>query len=197
MKKKTKQNFENNFEARKDTQKSHSRISKKKNWFFIWFVVLTMCPWQLSSMQSGAWSSFDHFLHHKILKIMKIRKMTKLEKLKNEIFGKPKNWKCVRKMFLTKFLAKINFWRRNLSFQSHSSPQNIKNFAVNNMATSRWSKIEKHTDHFYIFSVPRRTIRGHQWIDLDLSCSELFFWVPCDSYSVLNDLICFCHFSRF
>ena len=123
--------------------------------------------------------------------------MTKLEKLKNEILGQPKNWKYVKKMFLAKFWAKINFWRRNLSFQSHSSPQNIKNFAVNNMATSRWSKIEKHTDHFYIFSVPGRPIRGHQWIDLDLSYSELFFRVPCDSYSVPNDLIRFFNFGSF
>ena len=123
-------------------------------------------------------------------------KMSKCEKWKRKKW-KNKNWKYVKKMFLAKFWAKIIFWGRNLSFQSLPGHQNMKDFAVNNMATSRWSKIEKHIDFFYIFSVPRWTIRGHQWIDLDLSCSELFFRVPCDSYSVLNDLICFCHFSRF
>ena len=123
-------------------------------------------------------------------------KMSKCEKWKRKKW-KNKNWKYVKKMFLTKFWAKINFWRRNLSFQSLPGHQNIKNFAVNNMATSRWPKIEKHNDLFSHFSVPGRTIWGHQLIDLDLSCSELFFRVPCDSYSVPNDLIRFFNFDSF
>ena len=100
-------------------------------------------------------------------------------------------------MFLTKFWTKINFWRRNLSFQSLPKHQNIKIWAVTNMAMSQRSKNPKHIDHLSHFSVPGRPIRGHQWIDLDLSCLELFLWVPCDSYSAPNDFICFYNFYQF
>ena len=100
-------------------------------------------------------------------------------------------------MFLAKFWAISIFWGRNLSFQSLPGHQNIKIWAVNNMTMSQRPKNLNHGDLFSHFSVPGRTIWGHQSIDLDLSCSELFFRVPCDSYSVINDLICFCHFARF
>ena len=102
-----------------------------------------------------------------------------------------------KKMFLAKCWAKIIFWGRNLSFQSLPKHQNTKIWAVTNMAMSQRSKSGKHTDHLWHFSVPGRPIRGHQWIDLDLSCSEFFFWFPCDSYSVPNDLICVHQFLRF
>ena len=120
-----------------------------------------------------------------------------MRKSKNEILGQPKNWKYVKKMFLAKFWAKIIFWGRNLSFQSLPGHQNIQIWVVNNMTMSQRPKNLNHGDLFSHFSLPGRTVRGHQSIDLDLSCSELFFRVPCDSYSVLNDLICFCHFARF
>ena len=99
-------------------------------------------------------------------------------------------------MFLTKFWTKINFWRRNLSFQSVPGHQTIKMWAVNNMTMPRPKNLN-HGDLFSHFSVPGRTIWGHQSIDLDLSCSELFFRVPCDSYSVPNDLIGFFNFGSF
>ena len=125
------------------------------------------------------------------------QKNDKIGKTQNRNFGKTKNWKCVKKMFLTKFWTKNIFGRRNLSFQSLPGHQNIKIRAVNNVAMSQRPKKPKHGDLFSHFSVPGRTIRGHRWIDLDLSCSELFFRVPCDSYSVPNDLIRFFNFGRF
>ena len=53
-----------------------------------------------------------------------------------------------------------------------------------------WYKFRKHTGHFSQFSEPARTIWHDPSIELDLSCSYLFFWLHCGSYSVLND--CFC-----
>ena len=100
-------------------------------------------------------------------------------------------------LFFSKFSTKINFGRRNSRLDSLPGHQNIEIRAVNNMTMSQWSKIQKRGDLFAVFSVPGRAIWGYQWIDLDLSCSELFFRVACDSYSVLNELICFCHFARF
>ena len=99
--------------------------------------------------------------------------------------------RITEKMFLIKILTKINFWGRILLFQSHSSPQNIKILAVHNTATSQWSKFQKPTDLFCNFLVPVGTIWHDPSIELDLSCSELFFWVRCGPYSVPNDLICF------
>ena len=129
----------------------------------------------------------------------KIIKTTKCQNVKNHENQKMKKQKLkiCQKMFLTKFWSKIIFWRRNLSFQGLPAHQNIKIWAVSNMPMSQRPKKPKRNDLFRHFSVPGRTIRGHPWIDLDLSCSELFFRVPCDSYSVLNDLICFGHFARF
>ena len=129
----------------------------------------------------------------------KILKLTKSKKChKNKILW----WQSQivnnhRKMFLIKLLTKIDFWERILLFQSHPSSNNIKILAVNKLAMSQRSKSGKHTDHLSHFSVPGRPIRGHQWIDLDLSCLELFFWVPCESYSVPNDLIRFFNFGSF
>ena len=105
--------------------------------------------------------------------------------------GNFRNTKMVRVAFLTKFWTKINFWRRNSSFGSLPGHQNIEIRAVNNMTMSQWSKIQKRGDHFAVFSVPGRTIWGYQWIDLDLSCPYLFFWLHCGSYSAPNDHFCF------
>ena len=108
-----------------------------------------------------------------------------------------KLWRITEKMFLIKFLTKIDFWERILLFQSHPSPKNIKILAVNNTATSQWSKFQKPTDLFCNFLVPVGTIWHDPSIELDLSCSEHFFWRPGGSDSAPNSLISIFPFSSF
>ena len=94
-------------------------------------------------------------------------------------------------MFLMKIWTKIDFRERISIFQSHPSTQNIQNMAVKNMALIWWPEIQKYIDPFCIFLVPVRTIWHDPSIELDLSCSEHFFWLHCDHFSVPNDHFCF------
>ena len=138
------------------------------------------------SLRGGGPKTFDNW--HQNYQIWQNRKnVTKTKFCGNQ----QKLSRITEKMFLIKILTKINFWERILLFQSHSSPQNIKILAVHNTATSQWSKFQKRIDLFCNFLVPSRTIWHDPSIELDLSCSELFFWVRCGPCSVPNDLICF------
>ena len=111
----------------------------------------------------------------------------KIKKWMQKGMGNFWNTKLFRVAFLTNFWTKINFWRRNSSFESLLGHQNIEIRVVHNMTMSQWSKIQKRGDHFAVFSVSGRAIWGYQWIDLDLSCSYLFFRVRCGSYRFPND----------
>ena len=94
-------------------------------------------------------------------------------------------------MFLIKISPKINFGDRNCNFQNLRGHENIKKSCVNNNASIFQPKNPKAYWPFSYFCEPVRTIWHDPSVELDLSCSEHFFWLHCDHFSVPNDLICF------
>ena len=98
-----------------------------------------------------------------------------------------------KKCFWSKFkiLIKIDFWKRNLIFESLRGSKNTKNSTVNNNTLTNPSQNPKTYWPFFNLIIPVRTIWHDSSIELDLSCSEHFFWVRYGPYSVPNDLICF------
>ena len=95
------------------------------------------------------------------------------------------------------FLIKIDFWKRNLIFESLRGSKNTKNSTVNNNTLTNRSQNPKTYWPFLNFIAPVRTIWHAPWIELDLSCSEHFFWLPGGSYNVPNGLISIFPFSPF
>ena len=128
---------------------------------------------------------------------------TKFEKIKNDKTKIPnvdklKKYKKLSGVyFSSKLWTKNNFWRRNFNFQSHLEHQIIRNLAANNMTSPERFREPKLWSAFLSLICPLRTFWARQWIDLDLSCSEHFFWLRCDSYNVRNGLISIFPFSLF
>ena len=135
------------------------------------------------------WFFFLHFWTNLILNFW--------TNLKNYRYNKTTERKIKKKMFLIEIWTKINFWWRNCNFQSLRGHQNIKKSTVNNNTLTKRSRNRKTYWPFFNFIVPARTIWHDPSIELDLSCSEHFFWTHCDHFRLPNGLICFHVFGHF
>ena len=128
--------------------------------------------------------------------LSEIRKMSKNKngyKIWHEFLKMQKSSGCY---FWSNLVLKLIFESQIEFFKAISA---FKTFKICVLTTWRWhnGSIQNCGDLFCIFPEPGRTIWGYQSIDLDPSCSYLFFWLHCDHFSAPNDQFLFCHFFIF
>ena len=97
----------------------------------------------------------------------------------------------IQKNVFDQNFTKNEFWGPKLQLSEPPRTRKHQKSCVNNNASIFQPKDPKTYWPFSYFCEPVRTIWHDPSIDLDLSCSYVFFWLHCDHFSVPNDRFCF------